>query len=207
MRYVALFFFIIVPTILISADAPDRPACTAKLDSVLGATYSASPMPYGQGWGGPVRYGTVPLTYSVEPGIDEYAVQRGLSGWERTQAIRMTRVPWGSLATVRVYQSHSHCPWTFKPGEYAHAFWPWHGSHAGQIHLNMTAIRSGAVQLDAAIAHEMGHVLGLNHEEIDSTALMYPVYRDCILPTLRDQSALSRLYSVRMFTLPPWGCR
>ncbi|XP_072375591.1 interstitial collagenase-like [Diabrotica undecimpunctata] len=107
-------------------------------------------------------------------------------------------------------QGNSKCPFNFDgPGKVlAHAYYPG-ANECIEIHLDATErwyvgngrSPDGETNFLAVLMHEIGHSLGLEHSNIDSS-IMYPWYQQDVRLSDDDKKAMSKLYGQKRTSSP-----
>lgn len=113
-------------------------------------------------------------------------VKHAFGFWAANTAFRFTEAAVGSTPDIRItfetYMHNDKHPFDGPGGELGHAFFPWTSSR-GVVHMDGSEKWSLAdmrqnlqYNLYSALAHEIGHTLGLRHHN-NRESMMFPFYR------------------------------
>ncbi|MEO8355342.1 MAG: matrixin family metalloprotease [Chloroflexota bacterium] len=139
-------------------------------------------------------------------------IQMAFAAWQAVSNIRFVQVTdngaafntTGAIGDIRIGTHAFDAPY----GVLAHAYFPYPGiSGAGDIHFdsaeNWTCNTSG-VDIGIVALHEIGHSLGLNHENTATVAVMDPYYNTSLTGLQSDDiSGSTAIYGVAQLSSPP----
>jgi hypothetical protein len=183
-------------------------ACLGGASAGLGAAANLATS-FGDGWDGK-GLGAATLSYWLGPvasRLGEAAareeIENALAAWASVVQIRFSRAAssGGSRSLDIWFAPRSHGDsYTFDGpgGVLAHTFYPPPNSEplAGDVHLDIEEPwRIGAdVDVFSVVLHELGHALGLGHND-DSNSVMYPYYRRVNALRPADITEIRKLYA------------
>lgn len=172
---------------------------------------------FGEGWDGPglgsaslaVWFGPLPSWLDRDAAVAE--IRRALAEWAAhvqlnfsDSAVARLRRQIEILAAVRDHGDGF--PFDGRGGVLAHTFYPPPNPEtlAGDLHLDLDEPwKIGAdVDLFSVVLHELGHALGLGHND-DPSSVMYPYYRRTSGLSAADIAEIRKLYAARTASTPP----
>lgn len=172
---------------------------------------------FGEGWDGPgagsatlaVYFGALPSWLDRAAAMNE--IRRALAEWAAhvqltftDSAVARLRRQIEILAAARDHGDGF--PFDGRGGVLAHTFYPPPNpeSLAGDLHLDLDEPwKIGAdVDLFSVVLHELGHALGLGHND-DPASVMYPYYRRVSSLPAADIAEIRKLYAARSASVPP----
>lgn len=172
---------------------------------------------FGEGWDGPglgsaslaVWLGPLPSWLDRDAAVGE--IRRALAEWAAhvqlnfsDSAVARLRRQIEIFAAARDHGDGF--PFDGRGGVLAHTFYPPPNPEtlAGDLHLDLDEPwKIGAdIDLFSVVLHELGHALGLGHND-DPASVMYPYYRRVSGLSAADIAVIRRLYAARTATVPP----
>jgi len=191
-------------------------ACASGLmgpATLNGANLAAT---FGDGWDGPglgaaslsVYFGALPSWLDRNAALGE--ARRALDAWAGVAQLSFTESSLRKLRRqIEIWAaSRDHgdgFPFDGRGGVLAHTFYPPPNAEtiAGDMHLDLDEPwKLGAdVDLFSVVLHELGHALGLGHND-DPASVMYPYYRRLQNLSAADIREIRRLYAARETTPP-----
>lgn len=171
---------------------------------------------FGEGWDGPglgkadLKYWLGPLTTALDQAAAA-EIARALDQWSAAAAIRFS--PAAAPAALRSldiwFANRDHGDgfrFDGRGGVLAHTFYPPPNAEpiAGDLHLDIEeSWRIGLdVDLYSVVLHELGHALGLGHND-DPNSVMYPYYRRVNALRPADITEIRKLYAATAGAVTP----
>jgi len=171
---------------------------------------------FGDGWDGPglgaaslaVYFGTLPAWLDRSAAVSE--MRRALDAWAAVAQLSFAETSVQRLRRqIEIWaaaREHGDgFPFDGRSGVLAHTFYPPPNAEtiAGDLHLDLDEPWNlGAdVDLFSVVLHELGHALGLGHND-DPGSVMYPYYRRLTGLTAADRAEIRKLYATRE-EIPP----
>jgi hypothetical protein len=172
---------------------------------------------FGEGWDGPglgqaeLRYwlGLMPPTLDAAAAAGE--IVRALNQWSSAAAIRFTpATAASSLRCIDIWFAQRDHGDGFRfdgrGGVLAHTFYPPPNAEpiAGDLHLDIEEPWRIGLDVDvySVALHELGHALGLGHND-DPNSVMYPYYRRVNGLRPADITEIRKLYAATAGAAPP----
>ncbi len=171
---------------------------------------------FGDGWDGPglgaaslaLYLGTLPSWLDRGAAVSE--IRRALDAWAAVAQLSFSESSVRRLRRqIEIWAAAGEhgdgFPFDGRGGVLAHTFYPPPNAEtiAGDMHLDVDEPwRIGAdIDLFSVVLHELGHALGLGHND-DPGSVMYPYYRRLTALTAADKAEIRKLYAAREETTP-----
>ncbi len=191
-------------------------ACAGGLTGVAELNGSNLATRFGEGWDGPglgaaslaVWFGQLPGWLDRSAALAE--IGRALAAWSAVAQLDFTEASVRRLRRqIEIWAAAGEHGDGFafdgRGGVLAHTFYPPPNAEtvAGDMHLDLDEPwRIGAdIDLFTVVLHELGHALGLGHND-DPASVMYPYYRRASGLQAADIAEIRKLYAPRETPLP-----
>ncbi|MFZ5927261.1 MAG: matrixin family metalloprotease [Acidobacteriota bacterium] len=186
-------------------------ACASGLMGPAALTGANLASTFGEGWDGPglgaaslsVYIGALPAW--LDRGSMLAEVRRALGAWASAAQLSFSEADVRRLRRqIEIWAAAGDhgdgFPFDGRGGVLAHTFYPPPNAEtiAGDMHLDLDEPwKTGAdIDLFSVVLHELGHALGLGHND-DPGSVMYPYYRRLAGLTAADKAEIRRLYAAR----------
>lgn len=182
--------------------------------ALMGANLATT---FGDGWDGPglgpaslaVYFGPLPAWLDRGAAVSE--MRRALDAWAAAVQLSFAETSVQRLRRqIEIWaaaREHGDgFPFDGRSGVLAHTFYPPPNAEtiAGDMHLDLDEPWNIGADIDlfSVVLHELGHALGLGHND-DPGSVMYPYYRRHTGLSAADKTEIRRLYAAREETPPP----